>query len=206
MQTHSALNLENPSIQRILRSAGSCFGRKGYRGASLNEIAREAEVSKSLLHYHFDSKEHLFLEVQLRLFRGLLNKVRTLADSGHRSIAQFNIALDQVMNFVEEDLEHIVVLLEFHTVAREHPEFGRHLMEFNEEIASLVTRGVYNTLGPMVSQLRMPPERLARLVRTVFHGFIVELALAQEPDTRTQVRETFEDVKSLITRSVFMDV
>jgi AcrR family transcriptional regulator len=44
----------------ILRAAQTVFERAGYDGASMNDIAAEAAVSKPTLYVYFDSKEKLF--------------------------------------------------------------------------------------------------------------------------------------------------
>ena len=44
----------------ILRAARTVFERSGYDGASMNDIALEAAVSKPTLYVYFDSKERLF--------------------------------------------------------------------------------------------------------------------------------------------------
>lgn len=51
--------LEN-TVGRIKKSAQKKFLEKGFNGAHMQEIAKEAEVSQSLLHYYFRTKEHLF--------------------------------------------------------------------------------------------------------------------------------------------------
>ena len=43
----------------ILQAAERLFGEKGYRGVSIDEIARTAGVSKGLVLYHFTSKKAL---------------------------------------------------------------------------------------------------------------------------------------------------
>jgi AcrR family transcriptional regulator len=48
------------TVDRIKKSATKIFYEKGFNGARVNEIAKDAEVSKSLLHYYFRTKEHLF--------------------------------------------------------------------------------------------------------------------------------------------------
>ncbi len=50
-------------IPDIIRAAASVFGRKGYRLAQMEEIARMADVSKATLYYYFESKIHLFYYV-----------------------------------------------------------------------------------------------------------------------------------------------
>ena len=44
----------------ILQAAGKVFADKGYEGARVDEIAKQAGVTKSLLYYHFKSKEEIF--------------------------------------------------------------------------------------------------------------------------------------------------
>ena len=47
-------------IADILRAAATVFSRKGYRLAQMEEIGKEANVSKATLYYYFKSKIHLF--------------------------------------------------------------------------------------------------------------------------------------------------
>lgn len=47
-------------IRQILRGARAVFLRDGFDGASMNDIAREAGVSKGTLYVYFPSKEALF--------------------------------------------------------------------------------------------------------------------------------------------------
>ncbi|WP_437773323.1 TetR/AcrR family transcriptional regulator [Arthrobacter sp. KNU40] len=48
---------------RIIREAADLFGKRGYRGASLDEIAKASGISKQGLLHHFPSKRHLLVAV-----------------------------------------------------------------------------------------------------------------------------------------------
>lgn len=50
-------------IPDIVDGAVHVFGRKGFRLAQMEEIAREAGISKATLYYYFGSKIHLFYYV-----------------------------------------------------------------------------------------------------------------------------------------------
>lgn len=49
--------------EQVLDGARSVFMRDGYEGASVDEIAREAGVSKATLYSYFPDKRYLFMEV-----------------------------------------------------------------------------------------------------------------------------------------------
>jgi AcrR family transcriptional regulator len=54
------------SPDRILDAAEQLFSRRGFYGASLRDIAKQASVQMSLVNYHFGPKEDLFREVVRR--------------------------------------------------------------------------------------------------------------------------------------------
>lgn len=47
------------SVRKILEAALTEFQKKGFEGARVDEIARQAGVNKALLYYYFDSKEKI---------------------------------------------------------------------------------------------------------------------------------------------------
>ncbi len=205
MLDQSTVNVDVPSVRRILTAARECFGQLGYKGASMNRIAREAEVSKSLLHYHFDCKENLFVAVQLMLLRELLDQIRTLT-GGPSTVEQFTLALDRVMDFVEAEVADFRILLEFHQQAATNPAIAQRLVVFNDQVNKLVVDGIHNILGPMTERLFIPPERLARLLRTMFDGLILHLAYAPDDTDKEIIRETFADARALIAQALLKEV
>ncbi|PAU93411.1 TetR family transcriptional regulator [Aliifodinibius salipaludis] len=49
--------------EQILEAAKQVFQERGFSGARMQEIADEAEINKSMLHYYFRSKDKLFQKV-----------------------------------------------------------------------------------------------------------------------------------------------
>lgn len=54
------LNLDHPKVRQILDGARSAFRELGYEGASVDDIARRAGVSKPTLYNHFPTKQAVF--------------------------------------------------------------------------------------------------------------------------------------------------
>lgn len=61
---------------RILDAAQEVFAAKGFEGASTREIAARADVNISSLHYHWESKETLYLAIFERIFGQLVDLLR----------------------------------------------------------------------------------------------------------------------------------
>lgn len=55
------LNLDKTKRDNIINSALFSFGNNGYKKASMNDIALEAGISKSLVFHYFESKKKLYL-------------------------------------------------------------------------------------------------------------------------------------------------
>ena len=48
--------------RQILDAAGTVFARRGFRDATMAEIAREAQVNPALINYHFTDKQKLYCQ------------------------------------------------------------------------------------------------------------------------------------------------
>jgi TetR/AcrR family transcriptional regulator, mexJK operon transcriptional repressor len=59
----AASTTRSPKVQQILAAARAVFMAEGYGAASMDAIAREANVSKATLYAHFSGKEELFAAV-----------------------------------------------------------------------------------------------------------------------------------------------
>jgi TetR/AcrR family transcriptional regulator len=60
--------------ERIFESATLVFEEKGMAGARMQDIANRAGINKSLLHYYFRTKEHLFEAVFTMLAKKMFMK------------------------------------------------------------------------------------------------------------------------------------
>lgn len=64
MINQNKMNQKDKSTEeKILDAANKIFVEKGFDGSRMQEIANEAKINKSLLHYYYRSKEKLFAKV-----------------------------------------------------------------------------------------------------------------------------------------------
>jgi len=96
--------------QKILETATRLFSGQGYGATSLSQVAKEANVSKALIFWHFESKEKLFhAALQRTLEPYFINVVDAL--DGLAELEQMNKLIDLYYEFVHDHLDSIRFVL-----------------------------------------------------------------------------------------------
>ena len=67
--------------EQILEAAKQVFQERGFSGARMQQIADEAEINKSMLHYYFRSKDKLFQKVFQESIREFFPKIFKVLNS-----------------------------------------------------------------------------------------------------------------------------
>src|SRR5215208_313894 len=92
------------SRERVLDAAMAAFGERGYEGASMSAIAREAGVAKSVIYDHFASKAELhkaLVEHQARELHASVSEA-VEAKAGEKAEKRLRAGVDAYFRFVEE--------------------------------------------------------------------------------------------------------
>jgi AcrR family transcriptional regulator len=88
--------------EKIFESATEVFIEKGMDGARMKEIAEHAGINKSLLHYYYRTKDHLFNAVFEKIAGQMFKKFAPVFDE--------NLSLEEKIRFFYK--EHITFLQE----------------------------------------------------------------------------------------------
>src|SRR3954469_310794 len=94
-----------PAAQRrevILAAAEETFARGGYHGASLDDIAHGAGVSKALIYEHFSSKRALHGSLLDEHAPDLFRRLEATAERGEVGEQRLRSGIDTFLGFVEE--------------------------------------------------------------------------------------------------------
>src|SRR5215213_8053016 len=126
--------LSGEKAQRIVDAMRTCVGTRGATGATFDHVAREAGVSRGLLHYYFGTKERLLAEVvrrdcDLRMKR--LSETVAAVDSAGALLETLAASLTET---VDESPEFFVILLELHTLARRNEDIAVELAELHRRV------------------------------------------------------------------------
>ncbi len=165
-------------VAAILDAAESCFSRSGYAGTALREIAERAGVSKSLLHYHFQSKEHLFVEVQMRAYERLAARVATAVAPITSGKERGVLAFDALILTLRESND-LAVQAELWAGALSNEKLRTHVVRLREFFRELLVRSIGNILGDDVARLPMSLDEAADLVWATLNGIGIESAFGE---------------------------
>lgn len=83
--------------KRILDAALDVFSQHGYRGATLDQIAREAGLSKPNILYYFEGKEDIHVTLLNQLMDAWLDPLRRVDPEGE--------PLEEILRYVHRKLE-----------------------------------------------------------------------------------------------------
>ncbi|MGE5144759.1 MAG: TetR/AcrR family transcriptional regulator [Acidobacteriota bacterium] len=96
-----ARKLNNDRALRIVAAAKQEFAKRGFAGARVERIAREARVNKQLLFYYFQSKRGLFQAAVRRATEELEAALGTAAQLSGRPLDRLRQLLSTLYEFLE---------------------------------------------------------------------------------------------------------
>src|SRR3954469_25081824 len=120
---------DSEKAQRIIAAMRESVGTRGAAGATFDHVAREAGVSRGLLHYYFGSKERLLVEVVRRdteVRVATLERNLTRARSVDEIIAALVLGLEE---FIEGEPTSPAVIYELLSASRHSDEIRAELAE-----------------------------------------------------------------------------
>ena len=125
----------------ILRAAAVCFRRRGYHGASVEEIAQELGMRKGNLYYYFRDKEEILYfchDYSLDLLLDLLKRVRREAGPPDEKLRRL---VEAFVHMILDELQGTALTLDFQAlsppllakVIRKRDRFDRGVREILRE-------------------------------------------------------------------------
>ena len=145
---------EQMRIDGILDAAQEVFLEKGYYGASVNDIAERAVVSKSTIYQYFDSKESILNAMLARGYRVLTRHVRDCTDGiGDVRLRLFTL-IHAELEFFERRRDFFQMLLveklDVETGASNDivPAYHEHLLFLEQEITWFSVNGLFRNVAP----------------------------------------------------------
>jgi AcrR family transcriptional regulator len=140
--TEHARSIEGEKAQRIVDVTRTSVAERGVAGATFDHVAREAGVSRGLLHYYFGTKERLLAEVVRRdcdVRMAMLDEQLAGVGDADAFLALLRAQLEDIVR-TEPGL--VTVIFELFTLSRRNEdiatEFAELMRRTRGQVASLL--------------------------------------------------------------------
>jgi AcrR family transcriptional regulator len=177
--------------ERLIQAADRLWGANGVRGSSLDDIAREASVTKPTVYYYFPDKSALFTAVICSVLEEHGGGLKTAANRGGRSRERLVSALAflvQARCSGPRLLREGGVTLTVDQTSQARSAFFRHFFsplqaildegvtrgELRQMDTAFATQSLLNLLDPWTGRDPLPGGRSAQQLATDIVGLVVD--------------------------------
>jgi AcrR family transcriptional regulator len=167
--------LEGDKAQRIIAAMRASVGKRGAAGSTFDHVAREAGVSRGLLHYYFGSKERLLVEV-VRHDCDVRNQAMDERLERAGSVDEILDALVVGLNeFIEDEAGSQAVIYEMLSASRHSEEIRAELAELYRQWRERLAGWLRVKEREGVIRLQAEPEAVASILFALGDGFGIQV-------------------------------
>jgi AcrR family transcriptional regulator len=166
--------LSGDKAQRIVDAMRDSVAQRGAAGSTFEHVAREAGVSRGLLHYYFGTKERLLVEVvrrdaELRIARldEMLEQAKTVDDV-------LEVLVSSLTDMIDNDPGFFLLLYELFSAGRRNPDIQHEVGQLFERTRSHVGAVLRAKEAEGVLKLRFDAEAVVSYLFAVGDGFALQ--------------------------------
>jgi AcrR family transcriptional regulator len=166
--------LEGDKAQRIIAAMRASVATRGAAGSTFDHVAREAGVSRGLLHYYFGSKERLLVEV----VRQDCNERIQAMDERLAGAASGDEVMQALLIVLQEFLgepRSQAVIYEMLSASRHSDEIRAELAELYRRFREHMATRLREKEREGVITLQSDPEAVASILLALGDGFGIQV-------------------------------
>jgi AcrR family transcriptional regulator len=190
--------IEGDKAARIVDAMRSSVARRGVAASTFDHVAREAQVSRGLLHYYFGTKERLLAEVVRRdceLRMRLLDEQLAGARGADDVIDGLVASLRET---VVDDPAFITLVFELFTLSRRNEEIATEFAELLRRTREHVAGLLDEKQAEGVLRLHAPADAVADVLFSIADGVAMRMLTERGRDFGPTVLAGVRAVRALI--------
>lgn len=191
--------LTGEKAQRIVAAMRASVARRGSAASTFDHVAREAGVSRGLLHYYFGSKEQLLVEAvrhdcELRLER--LERQLSKAATSQDFISLMGQDLRQTL---AEEPDFVTLVFELFTLSRRNADIAVEYADLMRRTREHVARMLAGAQREGVLVLHAEPEVVAEVLFSLGDGLALRMLSEPERDFTATLRAGIACARALLS-------
>jgi AcrR family transcriptional regulator len=197
--TEPAKAEETDKARRIVEAMRRSVARRGTTGSTFDRVAREAGVSRGLLHYYFGTKERLLLEavrhdceLRIELLQQQLAGARTADDF-------IGLMADNLQRTVAKDPDFVTLMFELFTLSRRNEDIAAEHAQLIRRTRKQVAEMLTDAQREGVVRLNAEPDTVAEMLFVLADGFALRMLTEPERDFTAAIDAGIACARALIT-------
>jgi AcrR family transcriptional regulator len=191
--------LSGDKAQRIVDAMRESVAKRGAAGSTFEHVAREAGVSRGLLHYYFGTKERLLVEVvrrdaEIRVARldEPLEQARTVDDV-------LDVLVSSLTDMIDNEPAFFLLIYELFSAGRRNPEIQHEVGQLFDRTRSHVAEILEAKEREGVLKLRFDAEAIVTYLFATGDGFALQALSDPERDVSAALAAGAASARYLLT-------
>jgi AcrR family transcriptional regulator len=198
MEAATSRSLAGDKAQRIVEAMRRSVARRGSTGSTFDHVAREACVSRGLLHYYFGTKEQLLLEVVRRDCDARMALLERQLE-GACSVDDFiDLLVLTLGDIVRNDPDFVTLVFEVFTLSRRNEEIAAEYAELLRRTRTHVAAVLAAKQEQGVLRLRAEPDAVADVLFSLADGIALRMLVEPERDFSATMQAGVGCVRELL--------
>jgi AcrR family transcriptional regulator len=196
--TGSDRTLTGDKAQRIVDAMRRSVARRGVAGSTFDHVAREAGVSRGLLHYYFGTKERLLTEVVRRDGELRMAALEQQLEQAQTADDFIDLLVASLEDLVANDPDLVAVTFELFTLAQRNPEIAAEYVELQRGMCAHIAHVLADKHATGVLHLAAPPGAVVEVLLSLADGVALRMLLEPDRDFRETVAAGVACVRALV--------
>lgn len=192
-------DLAGEKAQRIVDAMRGSVAQRGAAGSTFDHVAREAGVSRGLLHYYFGTKERLLVEVVRRDTEIRMEMLDAALADAHTADDFIQALVSSLEDLVEHQPEFVTLWFELFTVARRNEEIGAEVAALTRRTRAHVAELLEAKQAEGVIRLHDEPEAVVAILFALADGIAMRMLIEPERDWADTLRAGTACARALLT-------
>lgn len=175
--------------KQILFAAFEALARQGYDSVTLQTIADQARVSKGVVHYYFENKEAVLIELLQWLTAKIYEKECAAVQTKASAMDKLEAYLSSVFVSPGKNRSFYRVYLDFLARATRHPVYREINQGFYDNCRSISVEIVRLGQQEGVFSPDLSPEEAAPLMRALIDGSLIQWMMIDRDDLHASYKE-----------------
>ncbi len=198
MEAAATRSLSGDRAQRIVDAMRHSIALRGTAGSTFDHVAREAGVSRGLLHYYFGTKERLLVEVVRRDAEVRLDLLENQTAEAQTADDFIRVLVIGLREIIADKPEIVALGFELFTLSRRNEEIASEYTELLRGMRAHLATVLAGKQGEGVLRLGAEPEAVAEVLFSLADGIALRILAEPERDMTPTIDAAVRSVRALL--------